>query len=228
MRIHALTVSVQYADWLAYSIDRWAPYLSSWTIVTDLKDEATVELARSRNLNIHRTNVFYEGGATFNKGAALEEARRQVVPWEDWFLLIDADIVPERGWFSNLVQADPRPGSIYGAWRYQCEDLADIDNPEWKRITSDGIAVGYFQLFHTSDLAIRQLPVIETCWRHGGVYDCHLKDRWPATLRVPLPIRLTHLGERDNWWGRGNTEAFAAMLQERRRCGGYDHERIDG
>ncbi len=227
MKIHAVTVSVQYADFLSIIIPRWKPFLASWTIVTDSKDEDTAKLAMENDLQqLVRTDAFYLDGATFNKGRALEVARRMLPQWEDWFLLVDADILPEPDWFKKLVAFDPSCGKIYGAYRHQCKDLADPDSERWPRI-QDALCEGYFQLFHTRDSHIAALhPVIEMDWGHAGVYDSHLKANWPRENQAGLPIRLTHLGEQENWHGRGNREAFLKMNHERFRTGSYQHERI--
>lgn len=226
MKIHALTVSVQYSDFLAVGLERWKKHLASWTIITDSKDEATKKLAIENDLQLFVTDVFYEHGANFNKGWALEQAR-QMLPWEDWLLLLDADIVPEADWFKVLCDANPEPEKIYGAWRHQATNLTDYDSLSLRKIQDGVCDGGYFQMFHTTDSHIATLdPVIETDWSHAGVYDSHLKKNWPDAARAVLPIRLTHLGAQENWHGRGNRDAFLKMNHERYRTGRYDHERI--
>jgi hypothetical protein len=227
MNIHALTVCVNYQDFLCVGAERWAKHLASWTIITDSKDDVTARYAESLGVGCFRTDVFYEHGANFNKGAALESARRALPQWEDWFLLLDADVVPEPEWFKVLCDAKPEPEKIYGAWRYQSVNLTDYDNLNLRKIRDGVCDGGYFQLFHTSDSHIAHLnPVIETDWSHAGVYDSHLKKNWPEDARAVLPVRLTHLGPQENWHGRGNREAFVKMNHERMRTGRYDHERI--
>jgi hypothetical protein len=185
-----------------------------------------VRLARQHGLSVHLTNALYRNGAAFNKGAALEEARVARVPREDWLLLLDADIVPQADWHQRLEQAFPQPGSIYGAWRHQCDDSAKLDDPGLLRIKGDGKCVGYFQLFHQADPIARTSPLIPTHWSNASAYDCELKDRWPQSQRKMLPLRLMHLGEPKNWVGRGNVQGFKALMDERERLGGHQHERI--
>lgn len=226
MNIHAITVCVDYADLLAYSIPRLAPHLASWTVVTSSADTETQALAREHGLTCRVTDVFYERGAAFNKGAAIEEARLALPGDDGWLLLVDADIVPEAGWFERVAAHGCEPGNLYSAWRYQCETPDDIDDPRCPRIDGDGLGVGYWQLMHRRD-PLAQVPV-PVYWKHAGVYDCEIKNRWDRRRRKELPIRLYHLSERDNWFGRGRKAEFEAMMDERRRRGGkWDHERID-
>lgn len=227
MKINALTVCVNYADLLALSIDRWRPHFDSLTIVTSLEDEATAAMAREHGCALHQTDAFTRDGATFNKGRAIEEARQRM-PWQDWILFFDADIVPEREWFAKVSDGCCSPGTLYSARRFECMDATKIDDLTLPPINTDGVGVGYFQLFHTTDPHVADSPLLETCWKHAGVYDSHFMHRWNDRDRQLLPIRLVHVGERDNWWGRGNKQAFADMQAARREHGGkLDHERID-
>lgn len=159
----------------------------------------------------------------------MEEARLRM-PWEDWILFVDADIVPPVGWADIVYALKPRSGILYSAWRHQCDDPNDLDRT-WPMIRGDGIGVGYWQLFHADDPAVytgANPSLIETHWLHAGNYDNGFMHRWPRGRRKIIPgLELLHLGTRDNWWGRGNRKAFDAMIVERERRGGkWGHERI--
>lgn len=231
MKIHGLTVCVDYGEYLLAGLRRWLPGLETLTIATTPTDPINT-IQKSPKIFIHKTEAFYANGASFNKGAAMEEARVRMVQggmWDEWALFFDADIVPEVDWFAKVQGAIPRPGGLYSAWRRQCGDPLRPDDP-WPKINGDGVGVGYFQLFHTGDPALRSLPVIETHWLHAGNYDNGFMHRWDRRNRHILPIRLSHIcPTRDNWFGRGKSEEFAAMQVERKRRGGkWDHERING
>lgn len=225
MKVHGLTVCVDYADYLSVGIERLMSGLESLTVVTTPDDTETRILAERHGARVHETDVFYQRGAAFNKGAAMEEARMEM-PWEDWALFVDSDIVPPVNWLLACVAANPAPGNLYSAWRHQCDNADDL-NVYSHRIRGDGVGVGYWQLFHTSDRALESLPIVETHWSHAGNYDNGFMHRWPRAHRHILPIRLQHLGQRDNWFGRGQQHAFDAMQAERKRRGGrWDHECI--
>jgi hypothetical protein len=209
-RIHALTVCVDYADYLESSLEGWLSGLDSLRVVTSSRDTRTQKLCRDAGIQLHITDVFYERGASFNKWAALSEAV-DAMAWQDWILLIDADVRLPGGWRDLVNAVVLQPGLLYGAKRFlENGDLVyDADRMP-----------GYFNLFHNSDANAQRRPLFETHWTHAGRGDCEFHSRWPVDRRVWLPFGVTHLGEPNtNWWGRGNTAAMDAMIQARLREG---------
>ncbi len=224
MIIHGLTVCVDYAEYLAVSLDRWTAGLASLLVVTTERDHDTISLCHAHGIRCFITDVFYADGASFNKGRAMEAARRTMT-WADWILLFDADVVPPAEWKGRLKGLDI--GYLYGCRRFAGTPEALEDRGQ-RGLLGDVAGVGYFQLFHSADPAALDDPLIECHWLHAGNYDNRLMDRWRYRGRVrDLPFRLAHLGERENWFGRGHRAEFLAMQAERKRRGGkWDHERI--
>lgn len=228
MTIHGLTVCVNYADFLAQGIARWMAGLASLTVVTTPEDTETQVLAVEHGARVFATDLFTRDGAAFNKGRAMEAARLEM-PWSDWILFFDSDVVPPADWAARLSCI---PGALYGCYRFDAQD-GDTEDRKQPRCAHDVPGVGYFQLFHTSDPAVRLSagePLIDTHWIHGGNYDNRFMDRWRARRMAvrEVPFRVAHIGERENWFGRGNRDAFEAMQAERKRRGGqWDHERIE-
>lgn len=220
MRIHGLTVSVGYSDMLAVGIERWLTGLESLIVVTDHQDDATAELAIGLGAMVCRTETFYARGAKFNKAGAMQEARG-MMPDDGYHLFFDADIVPPHGWAGML--GDLEPGNLYGAPRHRADGIEDVDRPDLPLIANDEPNAGYFQLFHSSDPRGR-VPLDE--FTHAGCYDSLFWKRWPAQRRKMLNLPLVHIGENDNWFGLGNVADFEAMKSERKRRGGWAHERI--
>lgn len=231
MEIHGLTVCVNYSDFLSISIERWKEGLTSLTVVTDSEDEATHQLAERAGVNLFITNAFYEDGAKFNKGKALEQARK-FLPWEDWFLFFDADIVPMHRWLSGLRILELKPGALYGARRFQHTGagpmpILRIDPAMFPLINDAPCDGGYFHLFHTSDPVVQVEPgadLLETCWSHAGVYDSKFKMRWPKDKWIGHVTNVLHLGERENWTGRGDREGMTELMKKRMQhpIGGWD------
>jgi hypothetical protein len=213
LRIHALTVCVDYADRLAPGIELWRNDLESWTIVTDFEDDETARLARHYGLALFQTDAFRRNGAYLNKGYAQEEAW-PLIPREDWLLLLDADVIPPADWKHQLEVADLEAGYLYGCWRY---------DERGRKIPDDTHGYGYFQLFSAFDPLSEIKPFFDTFWTHAGNGDSTILLRWRdcGKLAPPLPLKLIHPGGADhNWYGRGNAGAFREMERERLRRGG--------
>lgn len=225
MKINGLVVCVDYADLLSLSIERWVTSLDSLTVVTTPSDFATAELVKRHGCRLFQTGVFYSNGAAFNKGAAMEAARQQM-PWKDWILFFDADIVPPVDWLRQ-VKEHAKPGMMNGARRFQSATKEDLLKPKLKLIGGEGPGVGYFQLFRHDDLHARSVPLLDSCWPHAGVYDSVFLSRWRKDERHMMPLRLAHVGPMHNWFGRGNEEAYREMQSERERRGGWSHERME-
>lgn len=209
LRIHAICVSVNYAEHLARSIETWSKTLESLTVVTDTKDDRTAELAYRYSVELHRTQAFYEDGAFFNKGRAIEEVRTKLYERRkrDWHLLIDADVVPPTDWLDIVTAAKPRVGVLHGARRIRAETGEPINDSE---------LAGFFQLYHFGDM--RAIKPLATNFIHGGNYDSDFMLRWPRQAQRILDLTLTHHGEvGTNWCGVGNDEAMAEIRAQRRR-----------
>lgn len=215
-RLAGLTVCVDYSDHLSKSLAKWQAGLDELLVVTAPRDEATQELCRVLGVRVHLTDVFWDRGALFNKGAAIAEAWRTLAP-SDWRLLFDADIEPPEDWRTAI--GDLEPGFLYGAPRFDAVSGGQIGDPN---------PCGWFLIAHAADPNLQRDPVVDDHWAHAGGYDTTLMERWPRERRRWLPLKVLHHGETwKNWCGVGNDEAMRQLLAERRRRGGrYDHETV--
>ncbi|HYT73896.1 MAG TPA: glycosyltransferase family 2 protein [Vicinamibacterales bacterium] len=222
MNIHGMVVCVNYLDVLQVGLSRWLSGLNSLTVVTAPGDAA--EKLTDPKIKVVVTDAFYRNGAAFNKGLAMEEAIASV-PWDDWVLLFDADIVPPMEWYREARGC--RRQTLYGAYRFQVDAPGEVDRKDLPDIPDGKYELpGFFQLFHVTAPAVQRKPIFEANWLHAGNYDTHFQARWPQNYRVKLPIRLAHIGATGNWWGRGPEAAskMKAMYEERERRRGYRHE----
>ena len=219
-QINAYTVCVNYADILTLSIDRWKQ-ADSLIVITDTKDEATLALTEDHGVELWQTDVFYENRAFFNKGAAISECYGHRPP-KNWSLFFDADVIPPENWREIIEPKDPadgriHPGFLYGAQRHDEQGV----------LIQDCACAGFFQLFNVSDFNAQRRPIVDTHWSHAGNYDSEFKERWAVSQRVTLPLHLKHIGTpMVNWCGRGNFAPMSMLLSERRKRGGFSHERI--
>lgn len=226
MKIHGMTVSVGYADLLGKGLDSWLNGLDTLTVVTDHEDIKTIDMARRAGCRVFMTDTFYDDGAVFNKGKAASQAVEMALPWMDWVLTFDADIIPPDDW-RQVIEArreEIHPGYLYGATRILDTGTAYRDNE----------LAGFFQLWHTSDPNVQRRPLYETCWRHAGGYDSEFQGRWLSAMedrRILLPLEMEHQGYAGaNWWGRGNHQDLRRMqhLRQVHRAQATTFELIPG
>ena len=214
-----MVVCVNFADLAARTLPHWQPGLASLLVVSTEADRETADVCTLLGIDLYTTDAFKRHGAAFNKGAAMEEALPHV-PWRDWILLFDIDIIPPARWWEQL--GDPQPGKLYGAHRWDVDTDALIMDREWP---------GYFQLFHSGDPRAQDRPLFDTAWRHAGGYDTVFQNRWGVGAnddhKVRLDLHLKHIGQTGNWWGRGEQEQLRRMYRLRRQTGSMAQERIE-
>ena len=72
MQLQAITVSVNYADYLECILENRV-HFDRWLIITDVKDKKTQDLCRRYKLDCLLSTRLYENGAIFAKAKALNE-----------------------------------------------------------------------------------------------------------------------------------------------------------
>lgn len=220
MRIHGLTTCVNYASELKGVLPYWMGHLSSLVVVTTPNDEDTKALCNiySRGVMVHQTTAFYQERAHFNKGRAMEEALYMMPP-DGWHVFFDADIVPDER-LSLVVGSIHDRTKLYGSYRYQSFLSGDFYRPNYipDLIPDDQVGYGYFQLFHSSNPLVQRRPLLSTNWKHAGGYDSDFIALWGKA--EPLPVKMYHIGQGRNWFGKGNDRLFQEMQKERLRTGG--------
>lgn len=215
MKVHAITVCVDYSVELSRSIDRWIASLETLVVVTTPRDESTISLAEWAGAKTFLTEAFYEDHAFFNKGRALERGRT-LLPADGWHLFLDADVIPPGNWMEVVEAQSPEPGALYGARR-----VTEGGEP-----IRDAELAGFFQLFHSSDP--KGWAPLEQDFLHAGNFDSAFIARWPRNARRFLDLELVHLGEpRVNWCGKSeaNRQALRGILEGRRHRS-WRHERV--
>lgn len=205
-------ISVNYAPQLSLCLPTWLKTLDQVLVVTSSKDAATIELCCSLNVQTLLTDVFWENGASFNKGAGISAGFEFMAP-TGWHLFFDADVVPSPTWRDNLRL---RRGFIYGAHRR-------LENGSMIR---EGELAGSFHLVHCDDPQMKVKPVVDTHWTHAGNYDSTFQCRWPRSHRIKITT-VTHIGQPfKNWCGVGNEDELKRVFEERKRLGKWDHETV--
>ena len=232
--MNGLVVCVNFWDLLAITLPRNARFFDEVLVVTTPDDYRTQSVvgAGPPNVNVYCTDVFTKNGATFNKGAAVEEGL-DVLGREGWLCLFDADIVIPSVGSVTIRSTGSVPWKSGGTWPIQIDSMDDIaeeyltpeflyaprrrnllDPRQWQKYidpeswtslpySPDFEFGGYFHLFHASDPALGPPPWYATNWRHAGGYDSDFIMHWPREKHLHLPFEVLHLGEDGkNWWGR--------------------------
>jgi len=233
----SITVSVGYSKLLALTLPRNAPHFERVLVVTSTTDDETPAVCDPfGNVDVLRTDAFYEDGASLNKGKALGQGV-DLIELDGWFCVWDADtMLPADVEFDDAWRDDlqfwvgdrnrvgqVRQGTIATPWRRLCRNPADYDGSDdwsrWERYF-DPEQPGYCQFFHAADPALKPGPWFADNWIHAGGYDTDFLLRWPEHRRVWLAFDVLHLGEpARNWFGIGNEDKMAEMFRLRTELG---------
>lgn len=214
-RLEAVIVCVDYSDCLDFCIRYNRNNFDNIVIVTSPKDIATQDLVRAFGINPVITNAFYEDGAIFNKGKAINEGYKHL-QYHDWVLNLDADIILPNNLRKNFFNSHPNVNHFFWMKRMDLSDPKDIEtvllqrNYKKLKVMADDGGLGYFQLFNTKSihfqntLAATNLRPYPEDSKDASQSDIQFRDKWP--LRHIKEIANTgclHLGESmKNWQGR--------------------------
>jgi hypothetical protein len=177
-------------------------HLTKCLVVTSPDDERTREIATSvPGVKVFETDAFTRHGARFNKGLAMEEGFR-AMGREGWIWIFDADILFPDSIPLHLL----KPGKLHGARRRILKDPTKwTPDLNWREceLSRDGGPIGFTQIFHADDPAIKDRPQwYDVSFTHAGGGDAYMLTHWPKNNRVVLPMEVLHLGPTDlNWFG---------------------------
>jgi glycosyltransferase involved in cell wall biosynthesis len=204
-------------------------------IITSTKDHATQQLASYYDVEIVKTDIFFEGGK-FNKfkgmNVGLEKASKK-----DWVLFLDADIVLPPITKRVFKELQLNQAKLYGIDRFNCIGFQewvdycnhpDLVQNNWLVGKTDfrlGHRIshyygyenntefqgykplGFFQLAHSSQFT--QYP--DDC-PNAAHCDLVFSEMWPRTRRELIPeIFGIHLMSEDEWgkdWNGRKTKQF--------------------
>jgi len=231
MYLQAVTVCVNYSDFLAQTIVHNKQIFDHWIIVTTPEDKDTQKLCQHYNVECLVTNEFTKNGDPFNKARGINVAL-QYLSKHDWVVHLDADIYLPPLTRGILERISLDKNNIYGIDRMMCPTFEAwnkyITNPEplhtgWVYIhptifpvgvrigeyMSEGYEpIGFFQLWHPNTSGVMLYP--ET---HGGAdrTDVQFAKKWARKNRALIPeIIGIHLDSENstieqmgkNWSGR--------------------------
>lgn len=227
MRIEAVIVCVDYADFLEHTLPENLNHLDHVVVVTTPEDRATQALCNRLGVTCVDTKEFFIDGAKFNKARGINLGFSHC-RYREWVVQLDADVLLPHRFRPMLDHAKLDESCIYGADRVNVlgfeefqqkrERLRDpqhtykylVNAPETLSRGSRLIhneygycPIGFFQLFHTS--SGRKYPIFQGSAEHGDVL---FAVQWERAKRILLPeLFVYHLeSERapmgSNWSGR--------------------------
>ena len=214
MRIEAVTVCINYGDFLAVTAE-WNRHLfDHWVVVTSPDDDVTREVCRQYQLQTLLTEEGYDSGGRFNKGALVERGL-QMLSTEGWRWHLDADVVFPSHTRKQLELAHLDPAVIYGVDRIMVRSWNDwvrlrdsgyvsrpFDNPHevrfppgfevgsrWVVPQSGWVPIGFTQLWHASMEEWRRVRVRPYPGNHGGASHTDVRHslQWDRRRRQLLP-----------------------------------------
>jgi hypothetical protein len=233
LRIEAVTVCVDYADFLEVTLPSILAAVDELVVVTSPNDRRTKELCAARGVRTCVTTAMYQHGHRFSLGAAIDAGLRDL-RLDDWVLVVDADIVLPRAVHRTLQYLRLDPYCIHGIDRVHCRGhaawssylttvrpqrvwevplLRDFPMGTRIQIPGDGYApCGYFQLWNAAATGYRDYPVDERGTAEGS--DMMHASRFPRPFRTLIPDLVCVQLETDaptdpigvNWAGRRTPE----------------------
>jgi hypothetical protein len=206
--LEAVTVCVNYADYLSITIKFNKQIFDDWVVVTSASDEETQTVCANHGVKCIVSNRLYEE-AVFNKGKALNDGL-SVLSKRDWLLSLDSDVILPRDFRDEINSLYFDRKTLYGVRRVEPplalhtikEDICCADIVSWQNgFIKRKVPLGYFQLFAAD--AIKEPIFSEECIR-ANVYDMKFLDRWNYKEIIPK-LRVVHLPHGElgtNWCGR--------------------------
>jgi hypothetical protein len=181
LKIEAVTVCVNYADFLSEVAKVNRGLFDDWVIVTEASDMATREVCRRMNL---RCLLSHDGrrGGDFAKGSLVERGLQHLSA-DGWRLHIDADVALPHDFRHRLLAAHLQQDVLYGVDRLMVKSWA-----QWQQVIKSGYLQGGQYDYHCRTTTHPGLPV--------GTRWCH-----PQHGYVPIGFfQLWHSSE-DEWHG---------------------------
>jgi hypothetical protein len=149
MKINAITICVNYADYLKLTLPENLDFFDTCLVVTDYNDKETEEIcSKYEQVTVLKTDAFYKNNAPFAKSAGIN-AGLKLLPKDEWVVHWDADMLVGKNFESvkKLTKLDQT--KLYGPH----EKLHTQKNEMGSNHHSGGTAcAGFFQLFHASQL----------------------------------------------------------------------------
>ena len=213
MKFECVIVSVDYGDYLAWTLPLNLRHFDKIVVVTTFTDQQTQNICKFYDVECVVTHSFYADNARFKKSLGINEGLARLDK-DAWVAHMDADIVlpPRAREMFEKVHLDP--ACVYGIDRMMCESfdawLKYFTNPAYqlhdenifikpnafetfgirvgllgKDKYADGYApIGFFQLWNPEGSGVKEYTVESA---EAGKDDMLFALKWPRAKRHLLP-----------------------------------------
>jgi len=234
MRVEAVTVCVGYGDLLAVTARENQHLVDDLVVVTSPDDRETRDVCHRLCIR-HVLSEDHRRGGPFNKARMIQRGLDQLGA-KDWVLHLDSDVILPRQFKALLGLAHLDERCIYGAdrcnltgfeaWRKLKTEKGAWDNhryhssihfepdapvgTRWASPFHGYVPIGFFQLFHGSQLTADGHHVRHYPYEHGDAartdvqfalqWDRRFRQLLPEVVALHLESEASPLGA--NWAGR--------------------------
>jgi hypothetical protein len=242
MYLEGLIICVNYSDFLAHTLPHNKNQFDNLVVITDMQDQKTKDLCEYYHVNCIQTDIFYQNGDTFNKGAAINFGLSQLKK-KDWVVHLDADIYLPPKTRSILENLPLDVKKIYGVDRLMCPSydkwMEYINSPP--KIQSDWIfihmnafpvgvriaeynnknqgyePIGYFQLWNPKGSKVFDYPTQhDFCDRtdvlHVKKFERKNRELLPEIVVIHLDSEGLMASEMGKNWKGRKTQLFQKTL----------------
>ncbi len=232
-RFEAVTVCLDYADFLDQAMPANLPHFDDWVVVTSRDDESTLRVCERHGVRTIFCPYFTKNSSPFNKALGINLGLAHL-KCSDWMIHIDADTVLPANFRKLVENADLHKDAIYGIDRVNCPSWN-----EWQRYRACGsphqkhyliqppggwqigtrlshfdyggyVPIGFFQMWNRESRITRYPTTQDAGTEHTDVLH---GLQWARPDRILIPeIVAVHLESEPsamgaNWKGR-TTKAF--------------------
>lgn len=235
MKLEAVTVCVNYADFLAETLPLNKPLFDRIVVVTTPEDKATQRVCEYWHVECVQTRAFGIEHGRFQKAAGINVGLR-ALSQDGWVVHLDADVVLPPLTRRIIENADLDKRQLYGAdrhnivgykaWRkhvrrpqLQQEAGIYVHADRYRVATRFApmdrggyIPIGFFQLWNPRGSGVRTYP--DGPKANAGSSDMLFAAQWPRSRRALIPEVIPYHLESErarqgaNWSGR-KTRPFA-------------------
>ena len=213
MKFECVIVSVNYGDYLAWTLPLNLRHFDKIVVVTTFTDQQTQDLCKFYDVECVTTHSFYQNNARFKKSCGVNEGLARLKR-DAWVAHMDADIVLPPRAREMLEKVNLDPACLYGIDRMMCESFEDwlkyFIHPKYqlheenifikpnafetfgirvgllgKDQYADGYApIGFFQLWNPTGSGVSEYTVEH---ESAGKDDMLFALKWPRRRRLLFP-----------------------------------------